>query len=172
VGGGRVWSVKRNPEKPNDADFAMWMVERWEVMNLQLSQLAVTFIGFLGIELALISQANPSDFIKFDGARLIGVLAIASLLVAIMMFLWVIVSEKFYMPGSAHLRDFLQNNPRGKENPAEYYLLTTQIPEEDFFASLEKENVNLNRTYMPGIYFSISGQFLIGVLLIARWILA
>ncbi len=172
VGGGMVASMKRTPDRPNDADFAMWMVERWEVMNLQLSELAVTFIGFLGVELALISQANPEDFIMFNGARLIGIAAISSLLLAIMLFLWVIVSEKFNMPGSASLRDFLKNEPRGNENPAEYFLLTTQIPEEDIFSSLEKENANLNRTYMPGIYFSILGQFLIGVLLIARWIQA
>jgi hypothetical protein len=53
--------MKRNPERPSDADFAMWMVERWEIMNLQLSVLAVTFMGFLGVELALISQADPKS---------------------------------------------------------------------------------------------------------------
>ena len=164
--------MKREPGNPNDAEFAMWMVERWEVINLQLTQLAVTFIGFLGVKLALISQANPNDFIGFDGARLIGILAILFLLAAILLFLWVIISDKFNMPGSASLRDFLRNSPRGTENPAEYFLLTTQIPEEEMFSSLELENTKLNRTYMPGIFCSIFGQLLIGLLLIGRWITA
>lgn len=162
--------MKRNPDKPNDADFAMWMVERWEVMNLQLSELAVTFIGFLGVELALISQADPEKFKTFEGARLVGILAISCLLAAILLFLWVIVSERFSMPGSAELRDFYNNNPRGAQNPAEYFLLTTEMPDEDIFSSLERENINLNRTYMPGIYVSALGQLLIGSLLIARWV--
>jgi hypothetical protein len=164
--------MKRNPERPSDADFAMWMVERWEIMNLQLSELAVTFIGFLGVELALISQADPEKFSTFREAKFIGVLAVSCLLIAILLFLWVIVSDKFYMPGSSQLRDYLKNNPRGGQNPAEYFLLRTEIPEEDIFVSLEKENQNLNRTYMPGIYISILGQFLIGILLIGRWIAA
>jgi hypothetical protein len=103
---------------------------------------------------------------------LIGVLVVSCLLFAILLFLWVIVSEKFYMPESSQLRDYLKNNPRGEQNPAEYFLLKTEIPEEDIFTTLEKENQNLNRTYMPGIYVSILDQILIGLLLIGRWVAA
>jgi len=164
--------MERNPKRPNDADFAMWMVERWEIMNLQLSELAVTFIGFLGVELALLSQVDPEKFSTFSHAKLIGVSAVSCLLLAILFFLWVIISEKFYLPGSSQLRDYQKNNPRGEQNPAEYFLLKTEIPEGDIFTSLEKENRNLNRTYMPGIYTSNLGQILIGALLIGRWVAA
>lgn len=170
--GGSVRGMKRKPEKPGDAEFAMWIVERWEVMNLQLTQLAVTFIGFLGVELALIAQAEPKDFNNFEGASLIGAIAVLALMIAIVLFLWVIISDKFLIPGSSELRDFYWNNPRGEKNPAEYFLLSTEMAHEDLFASLEEENRKLNRTYMPGIYISALGQVLIALLLIARWILS
>lgn len=169
VGGGSVWGMKYNKINSSNSDFAKWLIERWELMNVQLAELAVTFIGFLGVELGLIAQADPKDFDLFEGARLIGALAILSLVASILLFIKVIVSEKFHIPESSQLRDFHSKKSRGNTSMADYYLLETEIPAEDLFASLEVENRNLNKTYMPGIYVSALGQFLIGVLLIARW---
>lgn len=162
--------MSKKSEDHANYEFTMWLVERWEVMNLQLTQLAVTFIGFLGIELAIFAQVDPNKIDFFPCARQLGALAILALLVAITLFLWVIISDKFLIPGSARLRDFVANEPRKGMTMAEYFLLTDGIADEDLFVSLEQENRNLNRTYMPGIYVSGFGQLLIGILLIGSWI--
>jgi hypothetical protein len=90
--------MKQNDQNPRrnskeaieaqDADDALlthskWIAERFERMNEQLLTLSATFIGFLVIELGLLAQFDPTRFICHLNDKIVGILALISLVAAI-----------------------------------------------------------------------------------------
>lgn len=151
-------------------EHARWIAERTERINEALAQLAGIFIGFLGVELAIIGQFVFSKYDQdFSVLNKFGLTTTVVLLAAgLCFFIRLEFAIEFTYTELSDLQKTREmSNEEQIKQPYEW-MVSTDVLNKNIISSLDKENEFLAKHYKRGTWASIAGQVVLALVLIGN----
>ena len=166
----KKWSTEEASANSYLTDYAFWMLERFERMNEQLMARAATFLGFLGVEIALIGQITLADFkIKQTLGATLCTSAVFLLLVSLYFFVSVLKPLDFNVPDERVIFDVIDKKANKKMTKPLKHLIDAPTGRDGWFRALDDENKNRSEKFDHGLKFSLISQLLVAIYIVSRW---
>lgn len=174
------YAVMNNPKRnandiyehtDNLLSHARWVAERYERMNEQLLTLSSTFLGFLAIEIALLTQIDKNTINEKSILAVLGLATLALLVGSACAFFLALVSISFKVPTLEDFQFALKLTKEEKYLEPAKLMFSSNKSIPNIQESFERENAYLNKLYVPGLWLGFMGQLSLGILIYTIWIM-
>ena len=152
------------------ANHTYWMVERFERINEQLMARAATFLGFIGVELALLGQLGVNEYNHHAKVGFaLAISACAALLLCVFFLIQVLHSVEFDVPDEKILYTVMDAGIGKKITKPLKDLMDYPTGRNSWFAWLEAENSHRESNFRYALKATFLAQILVAVFITARW---
>ena len=166
----KKWTTEDASANAYLTDYAFWMLERFERMNEQLMARAATFLGFIGVEIALIGQITIKDFkINQTLGAVLCAMAVFFLLVALYFFILVLKPLDFHIPDERVIFEVFEKKVKKKMIRPLEHLIDYPTGRDGWFSALDEENKQRSERFGHALKLSLFAQVIVAIYIISRW---
>ena len=131
---------------------------------------ASTLLGFIGVELGILSQVQVAEYRDVPYYKFILPVILLFLMASFVCLVWSLRNKPFHYPSLAKLEWLAKNSDKGASEVIFDFIQNVEDPSQNLDSSLSGENLEISKWSGRGLALALVAQFLLGLLIVLNWI--